>query len=108
MTVHKQDAGPGVDWDTNTSDKWLEDVDRLIDGFPAKRGESWSATFPCPRCTHTIVKDVPYIVAVDVIKDDTIFIRCHCEEPHKNRPEDKTGCGHSGHFQSPWTRPQAR
>lgn len=55
---------------------------------------------PCPRCHHSISKNVASFLAPALGKTDTdtveIRIRCNCIEGHEGSPDDAHGCGAEG------------
>ena len=51
------------------------------------------ASGPCPRCGHTIALYRDIVLGLD--GSPWYEALCNCDETHKGRPSDKTGCGQS-------------
>ena len=55
---------------------------------------------PCPRCGHTLAKDVTVYVgpalAATTSQDIVVRVVCNCLDGHPKTPEGTTGCGAEG------------
>lgn len=103
-----------LSYDPGTPEDWLEKVD----AWPwNKIGEDkWKKSGPCPRCGHHMARVVSSEVVFPRTLEaeggsgfggpirvlaDRVFIECNCASPHKDRPEDESGCGPQGIFDGP-------
>lgn len=53
---------------------------------------------PCPRCGHTIRKDLGPVIGAGLAPGtrQTIALRCNCDGQHEGAPAGSRGCGAYG------------
>lgn len=81
-----------------TPPQWATGVSRFaISGADPK----YELVGPCPRCEHTLSKDVSNYVLAPAYgggsaSDVVIRVKCNCDQPHEGQPDGVRGCGAEG------------
>ena len=88
----KEEVDESLPWDEATSQEWADAV-KGWDWAPGPN-ESYIMEGPCPRCKHPMYKKLAGGMTF-VTAPEPVNVLCNCSYPHKDRPEDRTGCGQS-------------